>query len=58
MRLRQVDYPAVPEPAANGFTDAQIASVIAAYDRALTEANGRICWLRAYHGYEVCHQPE
>lgn len=48
---------AIPEPPA-GNSDAEVAGLIAAYDRALTEANGRICWTRVYHRYEACPAPE
>lgn len=47
-RLRPVPYPAIPAPGPDGYTDAQNAGVLAAYDAALTEANARLCWLAAY----------
>lgn len=53
-RLQPVAYPAIPEPGAEGYTDAQVASVLAAYDAAVTEANRRLCWLRSFSRYSPC----
>ena len=53
-RLQPVETPAPPA----GNSDAEVAGFIAAYDRALTEANGRICWTRVYHRYSACPRPQ